>query len=731
MRKILLLASVCALAYLGLQTSNQRSTTELPADARTPAPSPPYEGQALASGADAADIQPRVNVPLDHHQEDVTTLRVRLLNSKGEPIESGSLEYFAGPASPENSRKAIHRVVSVASSATEISIPASKSGQVFIIASAPGCGVARERVIRPRATPDGAWQQHGLVVREVVIVLGAGESPGPAISGLITVQGDPRIPQGLKVFLDQHPAVGAASVEEVLARTPRLALLDRYANRYEASPLTSSVSGLWASSDETSPRWIPISWQAGDGNMDVTLDLSSGKTGSVLCVDKNSGMPIPGARLRSTIRVNTDDLPDGGALQSKSISAMVTANQEGVCALRGVPENGILQITNPASFKKKESAGRHSVESWGEVLLEVQLNRQLPDEFELMVEIDSRDHDGVRIWGEVPHAPDFPPLMPNTPPGHKAEPTIHYIEVGAPRSDIRSASQKDDHWEVDVAAESEFVFWVSRAESRVSEFKTVWTDGQHEVGPVVFFPREWSRTDLRWSDAPVGARLRVRRRSAYSTDTYFDSVVDHPDGMTVVHAADEPLLVELMTDAGDIVNRELLIRRPPQRDLAVRLHGRTSHQLELVVDGEHPVGQRKILLYALSAAPNELPSHATASMTAGTTASLPLPPGRYFLRVSGTSEQILCGVLDFESPDASIGPQLLEWHGMQIPSVELFSPTSHGLMVEGAGTNNLVDSVPESLRRFSLTDTGHGDRSSSLRSREKIWVPLDLSYSVY
>src|SRR5262245_13616980 len=334
----------------------------------------------------------RAALPLD--PEDCTLLRVRLLGPGGRPVERWRLECFAGTSErPEFRDDAIHVVELVEGVSAEIVLPV-RCFEALLIASAAEGPAVLHRVEHLRVV-GGALQERGRIEVEVEIPLT--RTPGvPMVTGSISVEGAPHLPDGLRIHLLHEPKATTSEAER-LAREPRLAAVNPASRCYGVGPLTETAAALWVTANDVEPMWIPIEWEAGDGDLVLDLDCRSGIALHLSCFDAASGAPAAGVCLGTEVLVETER--SSQQVVSRPHFSKVTTDGDGRCTLRGLPPGGRFRVTECGS-QRLVQVGSMRVSLSGEPLLELRLALDSPRELWHELRLDAAPAGMAQVFGD-------------------------------------------------------------------------------------------------------------------------------------------------------------------------------------------------------------------------------------------------------------------------------------------------------------------------------------------
>lgn len=643
-----------------------------------------------------------------------TLLHVRVVDAAGAAVLEGRIEVLSSAQrNVEAQLRPARRELPIAGEVTDVELAASQHEAIVCAASRAG-DVGRTACARLRDV-EGHWRVDGTLERDVVVQLAPETSA--AIAGAIHVDGRARVPAGLIV---------AALVEE-LAPQPAderrrvLALVDPFRARYRVEATRRPWAGLWVTSDETVPCWIPV--PGGDPPARIDLELSSGRTLALEVVERGNGRPASGCALQVEVLVPVGR--DSAHTEYRTHAFELRAGADGRCAWSGLPERGHVALAQPAS--RPGGAARR--------LLTLELTPELPEHIERRIEVDGAGDAELELWGECPDAEVFAPGVSG------ALSVFVRANAGAdtaPRAVPCGASDAaEPRWSSRVSAGVEHEAWLARGGQRVSEIVRAPANASGSFGPIVFVPRDAQSVRVRWSNAPSEASLRiVLEDGAGASERAGEWALDGASGERVVFV-DGPRSIEvaLVTSSRDAVTRTFAWRPGDAPFLDVDLAGDGAVELALVLDDSARLAEPAHLalvalddpaLVALDETSARCTTTATIALAAGGTSQpVPLPAGRWFYRADGRALRAsVCGVVD--RARVTRGRFEIRWVGAGAGSVFDGAPTGKALALLRCGAHDIAGRVPAPWRRFELPDSGGLGRDE----RGMEWLfPVDCSFA--
>jgi len=654
----------------------------------------------------------------DDRGSDVTVLRVRVMGPGGDPESAGNLECFAGERSfPETQALSIHLCVPIQSAVTELVLPASCL-EAVLVASGSGAPPTLHREEDLRRLDD-VFHVSGRVEKDVSISLQS-DSAGSVVVGRILVDGIARVPEGLRVLLVRKPS-HSASVEDALDRLPSLALVDRAARSYRAGPLSPAVRGLWATSVETVPCWIPIEWSEGQGDLHIDLDCASGRTLHLSCVDADTGRPAPGVALETQTLTKISSAGDQEFFKPHSVR--VCCDENGRCTIRGLPESGTFRLTRPrpASRNAAGSGSTLPVAQSESSVLDLELESGSPRESWETVRLSSAEVRTARIFGS---SRGSEPWFDG--PGSVR---VMWRSSGAPGPPAVGCELRPDaDWELSLPTPAEVELWIERDRRRVSEPVTLALRNEAAIGPIQFKPRALMDVLLHWRHAPEGADLEISAFDAGGAEP----IASLPDlteaGEAPLQlAGPERLSLQLRASEGPLVERS--IDWDPARGARIDVDFRPGAptSIELGGDPELISGASEIWLLGVDPSRSGTVRAAVPIEAGRSIRAVSLPAGRYFWRLRGPEGSFVIGCFDLH--EASTARSLRLSCGAQRSRIEDLAPSGgralEALSVAGVSVESWV---PLELRRMDLI--GFGVSTSSAAEPHSCWLPADWTYRV-
>ncbi len=669
-----------------------------------------------------ANRAPAPSAASDTHAstEDLTLLRVSIVDPAGTRATEGLLECYAGPRSfPETNDDGLRLSVPVRAETTEVILPADCT-EALLVAHASIGPTTLWRVEDLRgAGPE--FRVSGFVERDVEIVLVRDPSV-PVAQGTIWVDGERRVPAGLKILLHHDDGEGTATMEELLLRQPKLATVDIGEAAYAVGPLTESAAALWVTSESTAPCWVPLPFPRSPEGISLDLHCATGSTLHLACVDDRSGLPVPGARIETETLVATSTTER--KISFRTFTTSRTADRNGECVIRGLPAGGIFRVTSPSSAESSRELAPAGIRLGGAILLELRLDPELSSDLWREVRIPGAREDVARVWGRVA---DLVAVARSRAADERAPLEVCFAPLRSQREEsaVRRASIGTVAWEARVPGPDDVAFWVEREGRRVSEVVELWIAGNRETGPVSFAPRNTCPASFRWTDAPVGGRAVLALLSARGVETLADWAFADPRGELELELdAGGSLNLTLSGSGGDEVQRQFDWNPARRPILEVDLCGSRARLIRLEIPSETRSRDGEIVLFGSHDRAGESPVRVVAELRDGVTrAALAVPPGEYFYRLLGAEDACVLGSMRIvETHGTQPLEVVFEGRRRRLDDVELEASAS--LIVESVGDEDLSAWVPPALRTFSLQQ---GEASQDGR----FLCPDAFTYRVY
>jgi hypothetical protein len=668
---------------------------------------------SVSEGAAVAESKARANQSSDG---DVTVLRVRVLGPDGSPQRAGNLECLAGERSfPEAQALSVHLCVPIQAAVTELVLPASCL-EAVLVASGPSGPPTLHREEDLRLVDD-VFQVSGRVEKDVSILLQATDEES-MVEGRILVDGIPRVPEGLRVLLVRERS-RSASIEQVLDRMPSLALVDRAARTYRAGPLSSAVQGLWATSTETVPLWIPIEWSEGQGNLRLDLDCASGRTLHLSCVDAATGEPAPRVALETQTLTKISSAGDQEFFRPNL--GRVCTDENGRCTIRGVPETGVFRLTLARKTPAPRTGAGFLVAQSETCLLDLELDPGSPREFWETLRLSRAEVRTARVFGSShPSDPWF-----DRPGSFR----IVWRPTGAHEAPLGLGCELSPgaDWELRLPMPAEYDLWIERDRSRVSETVTLALRSEADIGPIQFAPRPLVDVLLHWRRAPEGADLRISAHAARGAEPLaFLPAVAEAGEAPLQLGGPTRLSLELRDAESPPVEHSIEWDPAQGPRIDVDFRAGAAASIELSGDPDLISGASEIWLLGAEPGHSSWSLRAAVPIEAGRSVrAVSLPPGRYFWRLRGPANAFVIGWFDL--PEGSAAPSLRLACEVKRSRIEELASSDvralEALTIRGIA---LESWVPIELRRLDLTEFGAA--AASAAEPPSYWLPADWSF---
>jgi hypothetical protein len=455
---------------------------------------------------------------------------VRVVTRSGEACVDGMITGFwdefprAMPADRENFaptidyRRAIRERIT--GEITELRLPV-RASALLLDASVPGMPASARYGFRDAATEADALEGRPHRWRTIELVVGA-DPIEPSLRGDITVDGQRRVPRGLKI----EPGDFEVVPDDFLEEYPRGAFMR--INAADASYLYAErVRGafkLWVTSDETAPRLFEID----DDDAVVDLALASGRTLEVTVLDRATGRIVPHFELFVSVGV----VVERGFFREvwRDHSWFQRTGTDGVARLRGLAEEGRVEIRRDdeqhvVEFEpspRQPGAVRGYVMAGTDPLLSLRLADDGVDPLRATLRVDV-ERPTRRVTGTVPseflaRGPfDEAPVQlfwAKEPAGERPQ-----------RRDAPIVPDADGDWSLEVPPDTTLLIWGERERWRVSEVARV-AVAADDVSGVAIVPRRG-----------VEVAVRIRRCPA---DGWISLSIHDPGAVTplgAVHAS--------------------------------------------------------------------------------------------------------------------------------------------------------------------------------------------------
>jgi len=410
-------------------------------------------------------------------------LRVRVVGSDAHPRTEGRIDCFWLESHWFGHGERAHVLeVAIAGDVTEVDLPPS-AGSVEVTASVAGEPPSPRVVIERLGLADDGARLPRRDVREVAVDLA--EPPGAwTLSGRILVDGEPRVPAGLRVR-SEGPWERA-----------RIHALEA---RYEVA-VDDTTRHLFAVSGETVPRQLEV--ERGMERLD--LELSTGRTLRLSVVDRADGRPLHGIELFVEVAAVVARESLFRELWREG-SAFPVTDSGGMAIVRGIPARGRVLVrrdarTDPIEMRQEDGRVVYG-ERLRDPLLEIALEPNTPKVIEATLRLGAAGRRVVlrgalapELRAEAQGAPGLPPLE------------VRWARLSEGRQpDVHEESVPLDAkggfgFEVDAGAECRV--WAERGRIRCSEVASV-AAGDSDPAPFFLTPRAGTEVRLRVVRCPT------------------------------------------------------------------------------------------------------------------------------------------------------------------------------------------------------------------------------------
>lgn len=620
---------------------------------------PLEDNQLMLEPADSVEPQSMIEMSVPSGQ---TSLTVTVKTLSGLPLTKGTLTCWASASLTPELDLTAHgqeQVIAPGQERYTFALPATECG-ISLLAEVNELPPTRLTVPRLRTT-------------EVVVVCGV-EPQGPVLEGQVTVDGTPRIPRGLRIELIQDPPRELAGTDAFYLSGKRTAIVWRADASYVVYPLMESAI-LYATSEETAPKCMPVARALNPGRTRQDLALSTGNSFSFLLVDSATGSPIPHFPIVATTLIYREK-KSGRSFYQPHIANGVTG-ADGKCILRALPPTGTLSIA-AENLEGELFKIRLADVDWSRIY-EVELTR-----------IAQRGE----VWGPFEPAPVVAKGCEHLSTTEQEPALLDAIcyrrtrEEGAKK---RQQQVSNNRWEV-LANEGEYYFWGERDGVRITPDRLVTVLGEGRVGPVLL--------DF---EQKRGFDIRIRGLSS-GLDAHLD--IQGRDGTSLMRAS-------WVTSGRDISCSHRIPEDASKISIAL-LEGKTAVAAETTpgkagLDVAWPASlsilfepemNGKVRLYRINGAETGANALLRVQCSGECVQGMlnirqGLPSGSYFYRIDGIPGSAICGVVDIGA-----SPQVLvKWTGT---ARQFGSRKYNAIQVVAIHGVDIRDSVPDRLRQFDL-----------------------------
>lgn len=606
----------------------------------------------------------------------VTLVKLRVVDSLGVPIESGSVAWrwshgdsVHSEGRVQNDEGALERVRPIDGVLTVFEFPSHVGSALFTVA-ASGCWPRNAHVAELRHVR-GFRQPHDAVVEHEVTLQLTSAPDGSCVHGAVKLDGEPKCPPGLRIVLEQ----GRGGER-------RVAAIDKEQARYTLVDCTSAAKGLWVESQVTAPFFVPIevlNRRAIAGRYD--LELSTAPTTTVRVVDGRTGHLLSGVRvvLGLVIPMESDRTTFTHEFE-------LTADPDGLFRTRQLGQRGTVR----ARILDQEEQPIHSET--------VQLEKlAVPDVIELLVRPRSERY--AKIWG---YTADLERLTDGGESRSPLRVVGRYRAADGGHQSV-AAGLESGRWGLFVPRDAAFDVWAERASDRevVSQLATDVATHAREATPIVLEPRREETLLIAYRAAPHGARATLRWRNSNRSVSEPLDLPTSGDGAVKCTWRGEPTLeCELSKPEQWEVQRSWSAPKSGQ-ELEIELAGDAPTRWHVTAQGEPVRGGSTIRLFRVDG------DDAVAGLawldSEGVSPFLPLPRGRYFYSIQeqGTSRMV-CGIASTE-PNGRAVDVRIDWRGDPLaPPLSERGTSAVAFEIVACEGLSLIERVPQMGRTFPL-----------------------------
>ncbi len=486
---VLVAAAVTWRAVMPAQPTSKRATESpiVSSEVATRAEPPPSDVVAERTAAEAIQAESGIEAAVRSVPGEGALLRVRVIGRDRHACMAGRLACFWSESFWFGHGERAHSLnLDLAGEVTEVVLPAAAASAELTASVAAEPASPRVKVERLGLRDDGkALGRRD--VREITIDL-AEALAGTRLSGRILVDGEPRVPKGLRIRIE-------GPWEQA-----RIHALDA---RYEVG-LDSTSEHLFVVSEETVPRQLDVDPKETQRD----LDLSTERTLKLTIVDRRTGRPLPERELFVEVSAVVARESIFRSLW-RDASHFPKTDAQGVAVVRGIPPEGRVTVRRDAKttqFERVSEAGHKMYgERLREPLLEFALEPGMPMVIERTLALDAEELHFV-LRGTLASS-----LRAATAPG---EPPIEvkWARLDDERhpdvQDEALALDAEGRFQLDVDPGRDYRIWAERDRMRLSDVAMVKVD-EAEPAPILLSPRPGTEIRLRIVRCPSSGFVSI------------------------------------------------------------------------------------------------------------------------------------------------------------------------------------------------------------------------------
>jgi hypothetical protein len=546
-------------------------------------------------------------------------------------------EWRGDPHDPTAPSGRVHANISGAT--TEMKLPLAAE---TCTVSASSTGFPASQVIARnfrRLAPDAAALP-GRIDHNVRIVLGRREE-GATISGAISVNGERRVPEGLKI------AVNGSYGEQ---------RIDRPNATYSVSEqIPRPTVELTVESDETPVRTFTASAPDAEGHRHVDLVLESTGALHVHAIDGTTGQPAAGVALTLDVNVVSERSLSATVIHPRTVRTKT--DDHGDCVFRGFTHDGKLTLRETKSEKSADAP-----------LLAIDLAPDSPAEFHETVRVNATK---ATVWGIVPAPPGSGPGLS----GSYRVVRARAAASSAATEPIPMTANGEGRWSFECAAPSEWLVWLTQEKTRVSEVAHVVADRAQSYGPVALALTTTHDVQLHMIHMPEALAISVYIHDDAGGPPQSESFnVTAPERGAhelerVIHMRGPARVsMQCMPDASDSrTQTHRVLQIDPQQSpvITVDWHNDQSRAIELTINGSAPKDDCVISLMSLDDEAAVNYDGTVFSVVQGKSRrAMPLVSGSYLYVI--LSDHDLGALYGIARIADSAAPAKIDWSGKQL-----------------------------------------------------------------
>lgn len=603
-----------------------------------------------------------------------TILTVAVVDVAGRPVRAGRIE-CRWSADPQIEIGGAQGVLETAIRGAETRIALSPEALEAMITAVPDVGEPARVVLRRLRYDGRAWAAPGDVFEHSVVVR-IGAAPGTFLRGRVRVDGASALPAGLQIVLEQDLD---ETLEALDPESPgrAVALLDTRDASYRVGPLARRVDGLLVTSTETVATWVPLLPRRSDSEeRRVDVELTRGRRLVLEAVDA-SGTALGGLDLAITLQ-QTLHLED--TIQDLVDRRRVRTDGSGTAVVQGLP--GTTRVSVGLAER-----------SHGALVFD--LGPEGGDEVRRRIVVEDADLvTGGFVWGPPVHAAMFPGASDDE------------LSVWVARcAGVRSSSLAEtgpSGWG-HRGEPGRVAIWAESHGRRVSAVTELDLEEGRSIGPIALAPLLLETFECRWTGAPPGLHLALRRPSG---ERLAEAELERDRGRLTFEAEACQRVVAVLGEGDAIAAVRELATVDGRIDLD--LSALRPRRVTLTLAGQTLAGPWRVAFVALEGA------DAAVECAAGTEARSHLEAGRYAWFASGAGAGLVAGLCAIGEHDRDVA---LAWSGAHVREDALAPASAVAVVVEAIDGRDLTGAVPAVMRTLVLSPAGDG------RAREVLFAP--------